>query len=167
MQGTLSCTVTRCNTSYLQLRNHKMSSQNVVPYWLRVFKYRTACFIFLNCERIKASNLFTLASVTGRCPSQMQVASLSTYTTCRWAFSWRLPTELCTKSPLHCNHTFRFMIPQQTIQIPLSINVVLAPIVARPGNSSSALLEYIFFCFPAQVRSLFLLVRFSTEARLH
>jgi hypothetical protein len=106
------------------------SSQNVAHCCLRIFKYRTACFIFLNYERIKASNLFTSASVTGRCPSQMQVASLSTYTTCRRTFSWWLPTELCTKSPLHCNHKFRFMIPHHTIHIPLSINVVLAPVVA-------------------------------------
>jgi len=40
------------------------------------------------------------------------------------------------------------MIPQQTIQIPLSINAVVAPIVARSGNSSSALLEHSFFIFP-------------------
>lgn len=102
------------------------------------------CFTFLNCERIKASNLFTLASLTGRCPSPMQVASLSTYTTCRRTFSWWLPTELCMKSPLHCNHRFRFMIPQHTIHIPFSINVVLAPMMTRPGNSSSALLEHNF-----------------------
>jgi hypothetical protein len=131
----------------------QMSSQNVAPYWLHIFKYRSACFIFLNCER------FTLASLTGRCPSQMQVASLSTYTTCRWTFSWWLPTELCTKSPLHCNHRFRFMIPQHTIHIPFSINVVLAPMMARPGNSSSALLEHIFFIFaPKYVHFSFLCV---------
>lgn len=133
-----------------------MSSQNVAHCWVCIFKHQTACFIFLNCERIKASNSFTLASVTGRCPSQMQVASLSTYTTCRWTFSWWLPTEHRTKSPSHCNHRFRFMIPQHTIHIPLSINVVLAPIMARPGNSSSALLEHKFlfshpstFTFPS------------------
>jgi len=74
-------------------------------------------------------------------------SSLSTYTTCRWTFFWRLPTELCTKSPLHCNHRFRFMIPQHTIQIPLSINVVLAPIVARPGNQVERFWKIIFFLY--------------------
>jgi hypothetical protein len=62
----------------------------------------------------------------------------------RWTFSWWLPPDLCKKSPLHCNHRFRFMIPQHTIHIPFSINVVLAPMMARPGNSSSALLEHNF-----------------------
>jgi len=139
-----------------------MSSKNVAPYWLR----RTACFIFPNCERIKASNILTLASLTGRCPSQMQVASLSTYTTCRWTFSWWLPTELCTKSSLHCSCIFRFMIPQHTIHIPLSINVVLAPMMARHGNSSSALLEHIFL-FSHPNTFTFPFARFNTEARLH
>lgn len=100
--------------------------------------------IFLNCELIKASNLFTLASLTGRCPSQMQVASLSTYTPCRWPFSWWLPTELCMKSPLHRNHRFRFMLPQHTFQIPFSINAVLSPMMIKPGNSSSTILEHDF-----------------------
>jgi len=111
---------------------------------------------------LQANNSFQLihlASMIGRCPSQMQVASLSTYTTCRWTFSWWLSTELCKKSPLHSKHRFRFMISQHRIHIPLSTNVVLASMMARPGNSSSALLERNFlFSRPSYVHFSFLCV---------
>lgn len=75
----------------------------------------------------------------------------TTYATCRRTFPWYLPTILRKKSS-YCNHRLQIVISENTLS---SLNmrhhppqtVMLALVVARAGNSSSAISKFDHFTY--------------------